>query len=122
MNTDTIPNSFEGVLRHQRKGKMLSELSQSLQAAVLAVVEHNEAATVTLTLKVSPANGDASAMSVQDEIKSKLPQPRKPNTLFYSTDDGRLVREDPNQKEMKFEVTTDNTTREIPDSRNITAA
>jgi len=101
---EIIGNSFESVLRNQRRGHLLSELSEKLQAAVLAVKEHTKEATVTLTFKIAPANGDASAISVTDEIKVKLPEARKANTLFYSTDDGRLVRDDPNQTEMELKT------------------
>ena len=104
MKTEIENNSFELVLRNQRKGAMMTDLSKTMQEAVLAVTEHGEAATVTVTFKISPANSDAGALSVRDEIKSKLPQPKRSNTLFYSTDDGRLVREDPNQEDLKFEV------------------
>ena len=107
MNTTTpiIGNSFESVLRTQRKGALLSELSEKMQSAVLAVREHTKEATVTVTFRITPANADASALSVTDEVKVKLPEPRKPNTLFYATDDGRLVRDDPHQTEMKLTVT-----------------
>lgn len=99
-----ISNSFETVLRTQRKGAMLTELSEQLQAAALAVREHGKPATVTLTLNLVPANNDASALNVRDDIKSKLPEKTKSPSLFFTTDDGRLVREDPNQTEMKLTV------------------
>jgi len=107
MKTETqtpLANSFEAVLRNQRKGALLSELSEVLQSAVLKVREHTREATVTLIIKIAPANDDASALSVVDEVKVKLPEKRKPNTLFYATDDGRLVRDDPNQKELELAV------------------
>lgn len=104
MDTPIIANSFESVLRLQRRGALLTELSEKLQQAVLAVREHTKEASVTLTFKIAPANADASALSVLDEVKVKLPEARKANTLFYATDDGRLVREDPNQSEMDLKI------------------
>lgn len=103
MKTETpILNAIESVLRTQRKGAMLTELTAAMQTAVCATREHLKPSVITLTLTISPASGDAAAMSVLDEIKIKPALPRKPNTLFYATDDGRLVREDPNQQEMSL--------------------
>lgn len=107
MNTpkiELVGNSIEILLVNQRKGKMLTELSEQMQAVALAAREHNEPATLILTLKVSPASGDGSAMSVSDEIKVKLPQPKKPRSLFFITENGVLVRKDPNQSEMTLET------------------
>lgn len=99
-----LNNSFEAVLRNQRRGALLQELSEELQRLTASVREHGKGGSVTLVIKVSPANGDASAMSVIDEVRVKVPQAKRPNSLFYATDDGRLVREDPNQKEMVLKV------------------
>lgn len=104
MKTETILNSVEVLLRNQRKGKMLTELSEQMQRVALAAREHGQAARLTLTLTVLPASTDGTAMSVADEIKIKLPEPKKARSLFFVTDDGCLVRNDPNQTEMKLEI------------------
>ncbi len=93
-------NSFAAVLNLHRKGSLLADLSAHMQSLVQAVREHGADGTLTLKLKVSPASGDGSMLSIHDEITAKLPQPKKANTLFFATDDNRLVRNDPNQKEM----------------------
>ena len=108
-----VSNSIEILLRNQRKGRMLTELSEQMQAVANAAREHGKAGVLILTLTVTPANGDATAMSVADEIKVKLPQPSKPSSLFFVAEDGRLVREDPTQSEMKLE-----TVKKAPDQSN----
>jgi hypothetical protein len=108
MGPACLNNSFENVLRHQRKGKCLHELSEKIQQAVLEVRALGKPASVTLTLQISPF-GDG-AVSVLDEIKTKLPAANKVSSVFYSTDEGALVRQDPNQQEMKLTaVETPNT-------------
>ncbi len=102
MNTPLLNNSFELQLRHVRKGACLTELSEKLQSAVASVRALNKPATLTLTLTISPFNDGAFA--VVDEVKTKLPTPNKGHTLFFATDEGVLVREDPNQSTMKFTV------------------
>jgi hypothetical protein len=103
MNTPPLNNSFELQLRHVRKGACLSELSEKLQAAVSSVRALNKPATLTLKLTISPFNDGAFALV--DEVNTKLPVPNKGHTLFYATDEGVLVREDPNQTEMKLSIT-----------------
>lgn len=113
MTTETpiVLNAIEPVLRTQRKGVMLTDLSAAMQQAVAATREHLKESIITLTLRISPVSGDGQALSVRDEINVKLPQPKKPNTLFYATDDNCLVREDPNQQELAISVHASNPDR-----------
>ena len=102
--SEPISNAVEILLRHQRKGKMLGDLTDAMRQVVLAVEEHGKPGKLVLTFTVEPASGEAGALKVTDEITTKLPQTKKPSSLFYMTDDGRLVREDPNQGEMQLTV------------------
>jgi hypothetical protein len=77
-----------------------------MQEAVMASREHGAESSITLTIKLTPANGDATQISVRDSIKVKLPEPKKPNSIFYATDDGCLSRTDPNQTEMQLSVSS----------------
>lgn len=95
-----LDNSFELQLRYVRKGAALTELSTQLQAAVLAVRSLNQKAVLTLKLNIEPF-GDGT-FAITDDISTKLPTPKKGHTLFYATDDGRLVRDNPEQTEMKL--------------------
>lgn len=97
-----LNNSFEGQLRHVRKGACLTELSAKLQEAVTVVRSLNRPGTLTLKLTITPFN--EGAFAVTDEVTTKLPMPKKGHTLFYATDEGVLVREDPNQQEMKLTI------------------
>ena len=59
MNTEIPSNTFHAMLQHQRKGKLLAELSAKLQEVTLAAREHGEPASLVLTIRAAPANGDA---------------------------------------------------------------
>jgi len=112
MNTQPLlDNSFELQLRHVRKGGCLTELSKELQTAVNAVRAFNKKASLTLKLNIEPF-GDGT-FAITDDITTKLPVPNKGHTLFYATDDGRLVRENPEQTEMKL-IPTPNPNEQIP--------
>jgi hypothetical protein len=113
MNPETpiVLNAIEPVLRTQRKGALLTDLSAAMQQAVAASREHLKESVITLTLRISPLSGDGHALSVRDEVTLKLPQARKPNTLFYATDDNCLVREDPHQQDLPITLHASNPDR-----------
>lgn len=99
-----ISNSFDSMARHQRRGAFLTDISEAVQQCVMSVRERHEPASLTITLKFDPATADADAISVRDEVKVKLPAPKKANTLFFSTEQGQLVRDNPKQAEMDLKV------------------
>ncbi len=61
-------------------------------------METRKVGGLTLNLKVRP-NGETSVF-VTHEIKSRVPEPPKSDTLFFTTSDGSLRRSDPNQEEL----------------------
>lgn len=90
---------FAAVLQEQRQGGLHSELSEQLAELVAAVAAHGKAGSLTVTLNVKPAEMPG-AIVVSDDVKSKVPQPDKPASLFYSDDHGNLSRRDPRQPEL----------------------
>ncbi|MEM9964168.1 MAG: hypothetical protein AAGC58_02345, partial [Asticcacaulis sp.] len=56
--------------------------------------------TLTLTIKVEPDKMGGAQKTLKFDIKSKLPQPTAPESIFYSTADGDLLRSDPTQQDM----------------------
>jgi len=91
-------------LREIRQGNCLDELSIHLNDLVAAVRETGKAGDITLKLKISPAgSGKVEAIQVDDTIILKLPELPKPSTLFFTTEDNNLQRQDPRQREMGLE-------------------
>jgi len=91
-------------LRDIRQGNCLDELSVYLNDLVAAVRETGKAGDITLKLKISPAgSGKVEAIQVDDSIIVKLPELPKPSTLFFTTEDNNLQRQDPRQKTMELE-------------------
>lgn len=99
-----VGNCFESVLRQQRRGELLTELSEAIQTATQSVKEFMKPATITLKITIAPADGDGAAVAVIDDVDIKVPKPKRSSSLFYTTDDGRLVRDNPNQTEMQLQV------------------
>lgn len=89
---------FSAWLREQRSGSLHSELGERLAEAAAAVVDHEKAATLTLTIKLSPA-GDG-AVRVTDDVKTKIPAGDRGTSLFFTDDAGNLSRRNPRQAEL----------------------
>ncbi len=106
-----VANTFESVLRNQRKGAMASELSTKLCELTKAVMAFSKPGKITLTLSVDPNSGDGSQVSVEDKIELKLPQPTKPKSIFYTTEEGQLVRENPEQPTLDLKVVGETETK-----------
>ncbi|MCR9254757.1 MAG: hypothetical protein NXI16_01525 [Alphaproteobacteria bacterium] len=74
------------------------EMGDRLHEVVEGVQETGKVGEITIKLKVKP-NAEGSVL-VENEIKSKVPEPPRSATHFFTTAGGGLVRNDPNQTEM----------------------
>lgn len=86
---------FADVLRDLAAGQVYDDLTSSLGEIVTAVLETRKAGEMTLKIKVKP-NGEGSVV-VAAEMKNKVPEPAKGETLFFATSSGSLLRNDPRQ-------------------------
>ena len=94
-------NAFAMTLQDQRKGELLHECSQRLAELVSACRETGKSGTLTLKLTVNiPKQAEAGTVYVHDEVTIKTPKPRRDGSLFFTTDDNRLTRANPNQREL----------------------
>ena len=62
-------------------------------------MEHRRPGKLTLVIKIAP-QGDGDVVVLTDDVEIKAPKTTATGSVFYTTDDGLLSREDPNQKEM----------------------
>jgi hypothetical protein len=96
---------FQETILQINNGTTLAELSEELSKVVAAVRETGKAGAITLTLKVLPASkGSTDVLMVESQVKSKLPERDRGMTVFYATDDNRLVRNDPKQQMLPLRV------------------
>lgn len=97
--------SFVDTLREIRSGNCLDELSVSLNDLVAAVRNTGKSGELILKVKVTPAgSGRVEAIQVDDSIIVKMPELPKPSTLFFTTEDNNLQRQDPRQKSFGLEA------------------
>jgi hypothetical protein len=95
--TVEIPECVEN-LRLLNKGKLLDQLSEKMRNVLIACKEHMKAGTVNLQITFSPEpKSEGAQIFVSAKIDSKAPSATPKKSLFFMDDDGKLVRNDPNQ-------------------------
>jgi hypothetical protein len=65
-------------------------------------MQSGKAGKLTLSLAIKPAAKRSDMVLIAASIGKKLPEPDRPESLFYATEDGGLSRHDPNQPELPF--------------------
>lgn len=95
---------FAAWLQEHRSGGLHQELSEALAEVARAVGEHEKVGTLTVTIKLEP-NGPGTVI-VTDDLKTKVPEPARPASLFFTDAGGNLSRRNPRQPELPL--------REVP--------
>jgi hypothetical protein len=96
---------FPETILQINNGATVTELSEALQQVVGAVRAAGKNGSITLTVKVSPASkGSANVLMVESQVRTKLPEPERGMTIFFATEDNKLVRNDPKQQMLPLRV------------------
>lgn len=105
---------LQEILLQMNNGATVTELAEALEKAVAAVRATGKSAAITLALKLSPASkGITAVLTVESQVKTKLPEPDRGITIFYATDDNKLVRNDPKQSMLPLRVVEFEQPREL---------
>lgn len=93
--------AFLEAAREIEKGNGLHELDTALADLVAAVRRTGGKGRITYTLEVAAIKStDGAQVTLADEVKVKLPtRPRRPS-IFFTTRDNGLSRNDPGQLEL----------------------
>jgi len=91
-----IFESFEAFLQREDK-------------SVNGVSETGKQGTVTLQLKVSLMKGTEDTVTLQSNVNNKVPQLDRAQTIMWSTYDGDLIRNDPNQRSFDLKTVSQST-------------
>jgi hypothetical protein len=96
---------FPETILQINNGATVAELSEALEKVVAAVRAAGKSGSITLTLKVAPAGkGNTEVLMIESQVRTKLPEPDRGMTIFYATEDNRLVRNDPRQQMLPLRV------------------
>ena len=90
------------VLRQLAGGSVYDDANAKLAEIVEAVKETRKAGELTIKLKISP-NGDGS-VKVHEDVKAKVPELSRGDTVFFVTSGGILSRNDPRQGDLPLKV------------------
>lgn len=93
---------FAQVLANISYGDAAATASNQLADLVKAVQEHERNGSLTLTIEVKPRGKDSGQVEVTAKVVSKPPVRDLAPSLFFTTEDGGLVRDNPRQKKFPF--------------------
>lgn len=89
---------FADVVRQIDGGVFYDDLTAQLAEVVQAVSATGKTGELTLKLKVKP-NG-SNSVSIIEQVTAKVPEPPRGATIFFVTEAGDLLRDDPRQAKL----------------------
>jgi len=95
------------------QGRAIIDLATRLALAAQEVVETQNAATVTLAIKVTPVQGNDAAVIATEEIKVSGPKKNPKGAIFFAVGDGFLHKSDPRQVQFGVTQTVDGSAPEL---------
>lgn len=91
------PDLFTHTVNMLRYGQTAEELSEKLSECIGRSRETGKLSELTLKIKLKP---DGRQVFITEEIKAKLPDFPREQTILFPTDDNNLQRTDPRQAEL----------------------
>lgn len=111
-----MARAFADVVRELSSGQVYDDLTTKLGEVVTAVLETRKQGEISIKLTVKP-NGDGSVRVLSD-VKQKVPEPPRGETLFFATTSGSLIRNDPRQSELNLREVVEET-RPLKEAVNV---
>lgn len=102
MNSPEPGNLFATTINQVGHGDLAGQASDSLEKLVKSVRETGKSGEVTLTLKIKPRGRDAGQVEVTGTVKVSAPIPDVAPSMFFATDKGELLRDNPAQRQLPF--------------------
>lgn len=98
--TEPVNNSFVQLLASIRDGEYVNDAGAALQRLVKSVRETVKRGKIVLTVELIPMDDGAATVKTLVRIDEKLPKPERRASILFTCDDGRLSRDNPDQKEL----------------------
>jgi hypothetical protein len=83
------------VLRDIRRGRVVDAATLELASVVRDAKATGKPGELTIKLKITPDKADPDVIRVSAEVKGKSPRPDLPDGMFFTNEEGDLLREDP---------------------------
>lgn len=94
--------SILSLLEQIEFGHFAEELNTVQQEVVQAVRDTNKKGSITISLEFNPENHGQ--MTIKADFKKKVPELPRGSSLFFSTPEGRLQRDDPRQQKLELKT------------------
>lgn len=91
---------FMATLVALKNGAVLADVGERLSSLVQAVSETERSGSLTVVFKVVPIGGNSEAVTVEADVKEKIPKPSLGKTTFFTLPDGVLTRNNPKQLDL----------------------
>lgn len=88
------------ILREVRQGRAVDLASEELQAVTRAVTETGKAGEVNIKFKIKPHGKGDNVCGVTVSVTAKLPQSDPAEAIFFTNEEGDLLRDDPTRTRM----------------------
>jgi hypothetical protein len=100
---DVVHADFSEFLKQINRGLAQHELCEALEKVTAAVKDTGKAGTFALKITVTPARrGEVNQVFVDADVITKVPRKDRKQTIFFTTRQNTLVRNNPDQTEMPF--------------------
>jgi len=89
------------------RGRFILECGSELQQLADAIVDTGKEGSLTIKLKVAPSgrkNGRINQFEIRPDVSIQKPKHDQGISLFFVSEDNKLMRDDPDQMEMGFEA------------------
>lgn len=90
-------NVFLTTLQKHRSGGLLAEASAKLAELTAAVHATGKRGRMTIEISVVPASAGDQCITLHDNVTTRLPKKPAPASLWFTTPEGELLKENPNQ-------------------------
>lgn len=98
---DVIRADFTAFLKQVNKGNTEVEASQALELITAKVKDTGKAGSFNIKVSITPAGkGEVTQVFVDAEVSVKEPKKDRKHTIFFTTNNNTLVRNNPDQSEM----------------------
>lgn len=94
--------NFMEFLRTFRRGSLLSDCDEKLETVIAAMKETG--GDGELTIKLPFKLNKAGQIECTPKVTPKIPQRQMGTGIYFSDDEGRLSRRDPNQMDIEDEI------------------
>lgn len=93
-------NAFSFAVANVDGGELVIHAAEEISRVTALVSERGEPAEMLLKLTIKPHQGSAFIFTADLKVKDPKTEPYR--TVIYRTEDGKLVRQDPRQRELSL--------------------